>query len=94
MNIPCFLSTGIGVYLRTGAALLRFDGSRNTKVHGLAPGVVVAVIDVVLGGVRDILECHLICGGTLVHADDAGRCQLVRAADVVVRGVRFSFRRS
>ena len=92
-SLVAFGPAGPGIRLRTCAALLRLDSRGNAKVHWLALGVVVAVVDVVLGGVRDVLERHLICGSPLVHTDYAGSCQLVRAADVVVRGVRFSFGR-
>ena len=84
---------GLGVRSAAGAAALRFHGSGSAQVGRVAFGVVVAVVDVVLERVRHVLEGQLIVEGSLFQTDDARSIQFERTADIVVRRIRFTFRR-
>ena len=92
-SLVAFDPSGPGIRLCAGTTLLRSYRSSQAEVRRFAFGVVGSVVDIVLSGIRDVLERHPVRGGTLVHTDDTGCCQLVRAAEEVVRGVRFSLGR-
>ena len=85
--------SGLGVCCGARTALLRVNSSGFAQVRRLAVLIVAAVVEVVLGGVRNILERDPVIEADVLDLDDARRIQLERAAYVIVRGIRFSLGR-